>query len=114
MIVNKLKNIMKKYIHVDAEVNRNTGITKIVFSTYSSWHYQWRPDLEILDEDDEYILNYENTNWVKIEYTRRLRYKLKKYFKFSKNWYITSKEFFSYIKTNKKWANPIKNSVSGN
>ena len=92
---------MKQYIHVEVDTHDRVPEAIIVFSTYSSWHYQWRPDLEILDEDDEYILNYENTNWVKIEYTRRLRYKLKKYFKFSKNWYITSKEFFSYIKTNK-------------
>lgn len=107
---------MKKYIHVDAEVNHNVPEAIMVFSTYSSWHYQWRPDLEILNESDEHILNYENTDWVKIEYTRRLRYKLKKYFKnhlikhwnphlasckkLAKNndWYITSKEFFSYIK----------------
>ena len=107
---------MKKYIHVDAEVNHNTGITKMVFSTHSSWDYCWRPDLEILNEDDERILNYENTDWVKIEYTRRLRYKLKKYFKNhlikhwnphlasckklakDNDWYITGKEFFSYIK----------------
>lgn len=110
---------MKKYIHVDIEINHDIPEAIMVFSTYSSWHYQWRPDLEILNEDDGHILHYENTDWVKIEYTRRLRYKLKKYFKnhlikhwnphlsscrklaVDNAWYITSEEFFSYVNLNK-------------
>lgn len=88
---------MKKYIHVDIEVNHNVPEAIMVFSTHSSWDYQWRPDLEILNEDDEHISNYENTDWVKIEYTRRLRWKLRKYFRNSKNWYITGKDFFDFV-----------------
>lgn len=75
---------MKRYIHIDrdiVETEKGTFKIIVVFSTSRSWGYQW-DDLEVLPENDERLLNYEDSSdWSKVLYTRSLNWRMRKHFK---------------------------------